>query len=184
MSGNLTLKGDGRLHFIIQNADGSPRAYIWKDKGGDGVKLSNGLDGGGDFAFGKSGEFYSPGKVHAGAAILASDGNVWGTRWKTGGAWLWDVIAEQLAIRDNNINARATIAWANQSFISNIFLGAERSYTPISNTVSWTFKAPAGNILTGIVIQDTGAHSADNIGGVYYKPIQKIVNGVVMTIAG
>ncbi|EEC0216864.1 hypothetical protein GVZ85_02410 [Salmonella enterica] len=124
------------------------------------------------------------GTLYVGNARVATDGNIYGTRWNANGAWLWDVIAEQLAIRDNNINARATIAWANQSFISNIFLGAERSYTPISNTVSWTFKAPAGNILTGIVIQDTGAHSADNIGGVYYKPIQKIVNGVVMTIAG
>ncbi|EAP1867900.1 hypothetical protein KCA75_003556 [Salmonella enterica] len=174
------------------------RSFFWRFDGANLYLLRTAIndpDGGWDaarplYVNANSGQVYlGPdtkinGTLYVGNARVATDGNIYGTRWNANGAWLWDVIAEQLAIRDNNINARATIAWVNQSFISNIFLGAERSYTPISNTASWTFKAPAGNILTGIVIQDTGAHSADNIGGVYYKPIQKIVNGVVMTIAG
>ncbi|EDV6672452.1 hypothetical protein ACCE29_002586, partial [Salmonella enterica] len=184
MTGNLTLKSDDRVHFIIQNADGSVRAYIYKDKGGDGIRINNGADGGGEFVFGKSGEFYSPGYVYAGAARLAIDGNVWGTRWNANGAWLWDSIAEQLTIRDNNTNTRATWDWVNQNFVSDITLGQEGVYCPVSNVVSWTFKTPAGCMLTGIIVQDTGSHSADNIGGVYYKPIQKKVNGAVMTIAG
>lgn len=48
-----------------------------------------------------------PCNFHVGGAIVAIDGNIWGTRWKAGGAWLWDTIAEQLAARDNAINARA-----------------------------------------------------------------------------
>ncbi|EDZ8079211.1 hypothetical protein GPC29_003125 [Salmonella enterica] len=168
MSGNLTLKGDGRLHFIIQNADGSPRAYIWKDKGGDGVKLSNGLDGGGDFVFGKSGEFYSPGKVHAGAAILASDGNVWGTRWKTGGAWLWDAITEQLTARDTNINTRATMAWVNQGFVKDVRMGANQS------GIMWG--SGGGTVAAGYVL--TGGNFDDDREWPVYAPVQKNVNGI------
>lgn len=184
MTGNLALKSDDRVHFIIQNADGSVRAYIYKDKGGDGIRINNGADGGGEFVFGKDSRFYSPGYVHAGPAMLATDGNIYGTRWNANGAWLWDVIAEQLAARDTNINTRATWDWVNQNFVNDIFLGVEQYYSPGSNTISWIFHAPNGHVLTGINVSDTGSNSADNINGVYYKAIQKRVNGVVMTIAG
>ncbi|ECF6066398.1 hypothetical protein FNO09_17600 [Salmonella enterica subsp. diarizonae] len=184
MTGNLFLKGDARLHFSIVNEDGNVRMWLYKDKGGDGIRINNGIDGGGEFVFHKNGEFYSPSSLHAAAATMAVDGNIWGTRWKTGGAWLWDTITEQLVARDNNINIRATWDWVNQNFVNDITLGEEVYYSPGSNIVSWIFHAPAGHVFTGINVQDTGAHSADNIGGVYYKPIQKKVNGVKMTISG
>lgn len=63
-------------------------------------------------------------------------------------------------------------------------LGAVGRYRPPGNEVSWTFQAPQGCTLTGIIIEETGSNSADNIGGVYYKPIQKKVNGVWVTITG
>ncbi|EGB2640821.1 hypothetical protein H7C20_003499 [Salmonella enterica] len=184
MTGNLFLKSDNRMHFAIANEDGNARMWLYKDKGGDGVRLNNGIDGGGEFVFGKNGEFYSPGYIYAGAARLASDGNIYGTRWNANGAWLWDVIAEQLAARDTNINTRATWDWVSQNFVNDIFLGVEQYYSPGSNTISWIFHAPNGHVLTGINVSDTGSNSADNINGVYYKAIQKRVNGVVMTIAG
>ncbi|EAU3473583.1 hypothetical protein D8T09_01925 [Salmonella enterica] len=184
MTGNLFLKSDARVHFAIANEDGNARMWLYKDKGGDGVRLNNGIDGGGEFVFGKNGEFYSPGYIYAGAARLASDGNVWGTRWNANGAWLWDTIAEQLTARDTNINTRATWDWVSQNFVNDIFLGVEQYYSPGSNIVSWIFHAPNGHVLTGINVSDTGSNSADNINGVYYKAIQKRVNGVVMTIAG
>ncbi|ECW2977835.1 TPA_asm: hypothetical protein GBZ67_22390 [Salmonella enterica subsp. diarizonae] len=184
MTGNLFLKNDGRMHFAIVNEDGNARMWLYKDKGGDGVRLNNGIDGGGEFVFGKNSEFYSPSSLHAAAATMAVDGNIWGTRWNASGAWLWDTIAEQLVARDNNINARATWDWVNQNFVNNITLGEEVYYSPGSNVVSWIFHAPAGHVFTGIDVQDTGAHSADNIGGVYYKPIQKKINGVTMTVSG
>ncbi|EKZ8805252.1 tail fiber protein [Salmonella enterica] len=124
------------------------------------------------------------GTLYVGNARVATDGNIYGTRWNANGAWLWDTIAEQLAIRDNNINTRATWDWVSQNFVNDIFLGVEQYYSPGSNTISWIFHAPNGHVLTGINVQDTGAHSADNIGGVYYKPIQKKINGALMTIAG
>ncbi|EAM4263957.1 hypothetical protein EAP05_15700 [Salmonella enterica] len=184
MTGNLFLKSDDRRHFAIANEDGNARMWLYKDKGGDGVRLNNGIDGGGEFIFGKNSEFYSPGYVHAGAAKLANDGNVWGTRWNANGAWLWDTIAEQLTARDTNINTRATWDWVSQNFVNDIFLGVEQYYSPGSNIISWIFHAPNGHVLTGINVSDTGSNSADNINGVYYKAIQKRVNGVVMTVAG
>ncbi|EAO5523906.1 hypothetical protein E9976_04130 [Salmonella enterica] len=107
MTGNLFLKSDTRMHFAIANEDGNARMWLYKDKGGDGIRINNGIDGGGEFVFHKNGEFYSPSSLHAATATMAVDGNIWGTRWKAGGAWLWDTIAEQLAARDNAINTRA-----------------------------------------------------------------------------
>lgn len=89
MTGNLGLRGDGRVYFVIQNADGSSRAYILKDKGGDGVHINNGVDGGGDFVFHKDGGFYAPVAVRAGSSkrlslasannsTLAATFNLWG----------------------------------------------------------------------------------------------------------
>lgn len=129
-------------------------------------------------------EVFVPYNFHVGGARIATDGNIWGTRWNASGAWLWDTIAEQLVARDNNINIRATWDWVSQNFVNNITLGEEVYYSPGSNAVSWAFHAPAGHMLTGINISDTGSNSADNVNGVYYKPIQKKVNGVTMTILG
>ncbi|EEF6187723.1 tail fiber protein [Salmonella enterica] len=105
MTGNLFLRNDGRMHFAIANADGNVRMWLYKDKGGDGVRLNNGVDGGYDFVFGKNNEFYSPSHLHAGAAIFGNNGDVYGSAW--GNIWLTSWLNNQFAARDNNINARA-----------------------------------------------------------------------------
>ncbi|BAN97881.1 hypothetical protein E05_31150 [Plautia stali symbiont] len=51
------MKGDNSKPFILANADGNVRAYIWKDKGGDGIHINNGIDGGGDYIFHKMAVF-------------------------------------------------------------------------------------------------------------------------------
>ncbi|EHI6828536.1 hypothetical protein MC118_005724 [Salmonella enterica] len=119
MTGNLFLKNDARMHFSIVNEDGNARMWLYKDKGGDGVRLNNGVDGGGDFVFGKNSEFFSPSHLHAGNSMFASNGNPYGDCW---GGWLSDWINTQFAARDNNINVRATIDWVNQNFVQNIDL--------------------------------------------------------------
>lgn len=85
-----------------------------------------------------------------------------------------------------NFDARYyTQSAANAKFVQNIQLGAQTNYTPPGgNESSWTYDAPAGCVLTGIVVQDTGESSADNIGGVHVQPIQKNINGTWTTIAG
>ncbi|EHT5728346.1 hypothetical protein WK676_002870 [Salmonella enterica] len=105
MTGNLFLRNDGRMHFAIANADGNVRMWLYKDKGGDGVCINNGYDGGGEFVFNKNSEFYSPSHLHAGAAIFGNNGDVYGSAW--GNIWLTSWLNNQFAARDNNINARA-----------------------------------------------------------------------------
>ncbi|BAN99512.1 putative phage tail protein [Plautia stali symbiont] len=80
------MKGDNSKPFILANADGNVRAYIWKDKGGDGIHIINGIDGGGDYIFHKDGGFRAPSSVYAGAARIAADGNIYGSMW--GNQWL------------------------------------------------------------------------------------------------
>ncbi|EHC5870288.1 hypothetical protein JR782_001010 [Salmonella enterica subsp. enterica serovar Eastbourne] len=147
MTGNLILSSDERMHFIIQNADGSARTYFYKDKGGDGVRLNNGVDGGGDFVFGKNGEFYSPSNLHAGTAAFGNNGDVYGAAW--GNAWLTSWLSSAFASRDNNINARATIDWVNQYFANKSTAGLGQN--------GW-FKDAS----TGLIIQwgTTGGASA------------------------
>ncbi|ENR6723895.1 tail fiber protein [Salmonella enterica] len=127
MTGNLFLKNDGRMHFAIANADGNIRMWLYKDKGGDGVRLNNGVDGGGEFVFNKNSEFYSPSNIHAGGAILAYNSDVYGSVW--GNNWLSTWLNNQFAARDNNINARATIAWVNQNFVKDVRLAAPVEYS-------------------------------------------------------
>lgn len=61
--------------------------------------------------------------------------------------------------------------------VQDVRYGYEMYYPPGSNTVSWTFRSPSGHGLSGISISDTGRNSADNVNGVYYRPLQKLING-------
>ncbi|KAF1367181.1 phage tail protein [Yokenella regensburgei] len=80
----LGMQGDERKHFTILNADGSARAYIYKDKDGPGIVILN-PEGGGEFILGKNGQFTSPNAVHAGSAIFNINGDIYGDAW---GGWL------------------------------------------------------------------------------------------------
>ncbi|HFJ2043159.1 TPA: phage tail protein, partial [Salmonella enterica] len=75
---DVVLQSDARRHIIIQNADGSVRAYIYKDKGDTGIHINNGVDGAGDFIFGKDSILYVPYAVRAGGSkklAIQSDNN-------------------------------------------------------------------------------------------------------------
>lgn len=86
---NIILRGDDRKHIIMQDADGTPRMYIFKDKGGDGVHLNNGTDTSTEYLFHKDGSFYAPFAVRAGdsrklaiqsnnTSTLSAMFNIWG----------------------------------------------------------------------------------------------------------
>ncbi|EDS5745986.1 hypothetical protein C6439_000799 [Salmonella enterica] len=88
-NGNVVLQNDAREHIIIQNADGTPRMFIYKDKGGDGVHLNNGTDASTEYLFHKDGSFYAPFAVRAGGSkklaiqsgnnsALSATFNLWG----------------------------------------------------------------------------------------------------------
>ncbi|ENY2185708.1 tail fiber protein [Salmonella enterica] len=77
-NGNVALRNDAREHIIIQNTDGSVRAYIYKDKDDTGIHINNGVDGGGDFVLGKDSVLYVPFAVRAGGSkklAIQSDNN-------------------------------------------------------------------------------------------------------------
>ncbi|EFA4589759.1 phage tail protein [Escherichia coli] len=67
--------------------------------------------------------------------------------------------------------------------VQDVRYGSEMYYNPGGNEISWTFRSPSGHGLSGIYVQDTGRSSADNIGGVYYRPLQKLINGTWYNVA-
>lgn len=171
MTGNLVLRSDERMHFVIQNADGAARTYIWKDKDGDGLHISNGIDGGGDFVFGNNGQFYAPSNLHAGGAALANNGDVYGGVW--GNQWISTWANNCFAARDANINTRATWDWVNQNFITNVRYSAERQ---VGASGVWSYHE--NTVLTGFNNKD-GDFSAETL---FWSEIQILKNGAWLTV--
>ncbi|EEI6315733.1 hypothetical protein GUO51_001284 [Salmonella enterica] len=176
MTGNLFLKNDNRMHFAIVDANGNTRMWLFKDKGGDGVHINNGYDGGGEFVFNKNGEFYSPSHLHAGAAIFGNNGDVYGSVW--GNAWLTSWLSNQFAARDNNINARATWDYVNQNFITRMKRG--EPVNPGKVNEYGPAEAPAGCVVTSVRHDPTTAY------GIYftYRPLSVFINGAWRVIEG
>ncbi|EJZ6594873.1 tail fiber protein [Salmonella enterica] len=169
MTGNLFLKNDGRMHFAIVDEDGNVRMWLYKDKGGDGVRINNGYDGGGEFVFNKNSEFYSPSHLHAGGAIFGSNGDVYGSAW--GNIWLTSWITNQL-------NMRATTGWVNQNFITRVMRGAP--VNPGKVNEYGPAEAPAGCVVTSVRHDPTTAY------GIYftYRPLSVFINGGWRVIEG
>ena len=67
--------------------------------------------------------------------------------------------------------------------VQDVRYGSEMYYNPGGNQISWTFRSPSGHGLSGINVQEAGSNSADNIGGVYYRPLQKLINGTWYNVA-
>ncbi|HGB4868950.1 TPA: hypothetical protein ACIVK9_002779 [Salmonella enterica subsp. enterica serovar Muenchen] len=214
------------------NEDGTPRMWLFKDKGGDGIHINNGNDGGGDYVFHKDGSFYAPlavraggskklavrsdnnsalsahfnlwgdvnrptvieldddqgwhlnsqrntdgsivftvngditatNALHSGSSTIATDGNIFGTRWNPSGAWLWDTIVNQL-------NARATIDYVNQTFVRDVRAGNVES-AQVWRAYGYNDQAPY--VITGVINGNTD----DLIDGLTRRPLQKNINGI------
>ncbi|ERA08247.1 hypothetical protein G996_02367 [Escherichia coli UMEA 3821-1] len=67
-------------------------------------------------------------------------------------------------------------------YVKDVRLGSQQYYG-VKNWQTWNFQCPSGHVLTGINVQDTGSNSADNIAGVYYRPVQKYINGTWYNVA-
>ncbi|EOA1177746.1 hypothetical protein ACHNHT_001109 [Salmonella enterica] len=166
-NGNVVLQNDARTHLIIQNSDGSARAYIFKAKGDDGIHINNGADGGGDFILRKDG-----GLTLGSGAQIAPNGDILGGVWGSG--WL----STAIAIRDNNINGRATIDWVNQNFITRVKRG--EPVNPGKVNEYGPAEAPAGCVVTSVRHDPTTAY------GIYftYRPLSIFINGGWRVIEG
>ncbi|WP_370558232.1 tail fiber domain-containing protein [Edwardsiella tarda] len=89
----LGLKGNHRRHFCMWKNDGTVDMYLWKDIGGDGVHLNNGVDGGSEWIFGKNGVLTCPGNVSCQTLYQRSDERV-----KSNIVELTDVLAKLATI--------------------------------------------------------------------------------------
>ncbi|EHW4150268.1 hypothetical protein K2639_000809 [Salmonella enterica subsp. enterica serovar Kottbus] len=169
MTGNLFLKSDARMHFAIANEDGNARMWLYKDKDGDGIRINNGVDGGGEFVFHKNGEFYSPVHLHAGGAIFGNNGDTYGAAW--GNTWLssWAT---------NQFNARATIDWVNQNFPSNLRWGGISSTDTIHAA---SVDAPAGSAVVGVTLDVWGSRGT-HVTQIRHRPLHKLINGAWVVI--
>ncbi|WP_247186383.1 phage tail protein [Escherichia coli] len=67
-------------------------------------------------------------------------------------------------------------------YVKDVRLGSQQYYG-VNNWQTWNFQCPSGHVLPGINVQDTGSNSADNIAGVYYRPVQKYINGTWYNVA-
>ncbi|EIW3846190.1 phage tail protein [Salmonella enterica] len=145
MTGNLYLKNDGRVNFCIMNEDGTPRMWIFKDKGSDGIHINNGNDGGGDFIFGKDGNF------RAGAAIYANNGDAFGTAWGGGNA-----------------------AWLSTYLYLNMVKAIRLGPVALSGGLWRDFQLGGGQVVTGFHTDgDWEMQGGDD--KVYYRPIQYLI---------
>lgn len=98
-----------------------------------------------------TGELRSPALIKAGDAALNTNGDISGSAW--GGA-LTNWLNSQLATRDANINARATVDWVNSNFNK-------------KNTATLGFSGWSRDESTGLIMQ---WGNVDNARGTYTFP--------------
>ncbi|EEN7821163.1 hypothetical protein FVC29_03115 [Salmonella enterica] len=164
MTGNLFLKNDGRMHFVIADADGNARMWLFKDKGGDGVCINNGYDGGGDFILRKDG-----GLTLGSGAQIAPNGDILGGAW--GNVWLTSWITNQL-------NSRATIGWVNQNFPSSMRWGGISSTATVNSS---SVDVPAGSAVVGVTMDVWGSRGT-HVTHIRHRPFLKLINGAWLVI--
>lgn len=108
-----------------------------------------------------TGELRSPALIKAGGAVLNTNGDVSGSAW---GGELTNWLNSQLATRDANINARATVDWVNSNFNK-------------KNTATLGFSGWSRDESTGLIMQ---WGNVDNARGTYSFP--RAFNGTCFAV--
>ncbi|MGL4275728.1 MAG: phage tail protein, partial [Morganella morganii] len=75
----LGIQSDSRLQLRLLNGDGTLRGVIYADPAGDGLHVDSGK--GKEFILAETGKLHAPDALHAGEAVLATDGNITGKVW-------------------------------------------------------------------------------------------------------
>lgn len=101
------------------------------------------------------------------ALHVNSDGDIRGSLW---GEWLSHWLYGQFATRDNNINARATVDWVRQNFLSGFRLGGVES-AQVWRAYGYNDTPPY--VITGVINGNTD----DLIDNVTRRPLQMYING-------
>ncbi|HCP25505.1 hypothetical protein TH59_10710 [Pantoea ananatis] len=118
-----------------------------------------------------TGNFNSPGAVYVGGSVIDTNGNINGAAW---GGWLSDWLNTQLSGRDNNISNRATWSYVDQNFVRDIRL-VSRGQLLTDGVMA---EAPGGAVITG-----GNGNEGSQLGYMYFRYMQKYVNGNWYTVA-
>lgn len=160
---------DGRLPSI--NIGDSDSGFIGSADGRLDIYCNNALvgyiDGGG---LHMQRDIASTGSLHAGNALLATDGNIYGSLW--GNNWLNNWLSAAFTSRDNNINTRATWDWVNQHFVQDVRLAA-----PVEFSERGLTERVWGGVVTSWA--DYGGSNYH----IKWRLLQKLINGQWLTVA-
>ncbi|EOR6175326.1 phage tail protein [Escherichia coli] len=186
------IRNDGsNTYFMLTNSGdslgtwNSLRPLTINDASG-GVTIGNGLTVNGSLGLGTA-------NALGGNSIVLGDND---TGFKQNGDGLLDVYANsQHVFRFQNgtlqsnkpVNIAGQVTPTDYSnfdsrYVKDVRLGSQQYYG-VNNWQTWNFQCPSGHVLSGINVQDTGSNSADNIAGVYYRPVQKYINGTWYNVA-
>ncbi|HFO1847780.1 TPA: phage tail protein [Escherichia coli] len=186
LGGNSIVLGDNDTGFK-QNGDGVLDAYangvhVFRFRNGSAISLK-GIQAGESKLFTLS---------SANTAARNASFNLWGNSSRPTVAELGDDSGWHFYSQRNTDNS-VTLAvngqiqpsnWGNidSRYVKDVRLGSQQYYG-VNNWQTWNFQCPSGHVLSGINVQDTGSNSADNIAGVYYRPVQKYINGTWYNVA-
>ncbi|EEG6212030.1 phage tail protein [Escherichia coli] len=186
LGGNSIVLGDNDTGFK-QNGDGVLDAYangvhVFRFRNGSAISLK-GIQAGESKLFTLS---------SANTAARNASFNLWGNSSRPTVAELGDDSGWHFYSQRNTDNSVIFAVngqiqpsnWGNidSRYVKDVRLGSQQYYG-VNNWQTWNFQCPSGHVLSGINVQDTGSNSADNIAGVYYRPVQKYINGTWYNVA-
>ncbi|EDA0234897.1 hypothetical protein ACEUIR_001331 [Salmonella enterica] len=163
LNAGFSLWGDGNRPTVIELGD-DQGWHLYSQRNPDG-----------SIVFVVNGDI-NANTLRAGGAIYQNNGDSYGSVW--GNNWLSIWLNNQFAARDNNINARVTSDYVNQTFVRAVRLGPQA----ISGALWRDYQLGGGNVVTGFRT-DGDWEMEGNDDHVYYRPVQYLVNGTWVTAA-
>ncbi|ELY6042450.1 hypothetical protein SNO20_001541 [Salmonella enterica] len=184
---NAVRAGDGKKLAVSSSNNSALNAgfNLWGDGGNRPTVIELGDDQGwhlysqrnsdGSIVFVVNGDI-TANNLRVGDASYQNNGDIYGSVW--GNNWLSIWLNNQFAARDNNINARVTSDYVNQTFVRAVRLGPQA----FSGALWRDYQLGGGNVVTGFHT-DGDWEMEGNDDHVYYRPVQYLVNGTWVTAA-
>ncbi|EMB6791256.1 hypothetical protein VAA37_002707 [Salmonella enterica] len=182
---NAVQAGDGKKLAVSSRNNSTLNAgfSLWGDGGNRPTVIELGDDQGwhlysqrnsdGSIVFVVNGDI-TANTLRVGGATYQNNGDIYGSVW--GNNWLSIWLNNQFAARDNNINARVTSDYVNQTFVRAVRLGPQA----FSGALWRDYQLGGGNVVTGFHT-DGDWEMEGNDDHVYYRPVQYLVNGTWIT---
>ncbi|EKZ3018437.1 hypothetical protein REM15_001110 [Salmonella enterica] len=184
---NAVQTGDGKKLGVSSSNNSALNAgfNLWGDGGNRPTVIELGDDQGwhlysqrnpdGSIVFVVNGDI-TANTLRAGGATYQNNGDIYGSVWENNWLSIW--LNNQFAARDNNINARVTSDYVNQTFVRAVRLGPQA----FSGALWRDYQLGGGNVVTGFHT-DGDWEMEGNDDHVYYRPVQYLVNGTWVTAA-